>query len=79
MVMVTSTVFRNNTTQAVRLPRAVALPEGVKRVEIRVVGNARVIEPVGSAWASWFDDGPRVGEDFLPERDQGAADPRDWW
>jgi virulence-associated protein VagC len=32
--MTRSTVFYNNKTQAVRLPKAVALPETVKRVEI---------------------------------------------
>lgn len=72
-----TTVFRNNRTQAVRLPKAVALPDDVREVNIRAVGRTRVIEPVGASWDDWFDHGLRVGDDFLPERAQGTADGRD--
>ena len=44
---VTTKLFLNNTTQAVRLPRDVAFDESVTEVEITVVGEARVITPVG--------------------------------
>lgn len=63
------TLFRNNTSQAVRLPRAVALPEGVKEVEISVAGKSRIITPVGSRWDAFFD-GPGVSPDFMRGRDQ---------
>lgn len=67
--MAKSTVFMNNKSQAIRLPRGVALPESVKKVEIVKVGRARVITPAGESWDVWFDrDG--VSEDFMPERDQ---------
>ena len=62
------TVFVNNRTQAVRLPVDVRLPEGVHKVDIRVKGQERIIAPVGQTWDSFFLDGPRVSEDFLPER-----------
>ena len=62
------TVFVNNRTQAVRLPLDVRLPEGVHKVEIRVKGHERIIAPVGQSWDSFFLDGPRVSDDFLPER-----------
>lgn len=62
------TVFVNNRTQAVRLPVDVRLPEGVHKVDIRVKGRERIIAPVGQTWDSFFLDGPRVSEDFLPER-----------
>ncbi len=75
--MVRSTVFRNNTTQAVPLPRAVALPDGVTIVEVHVVGDARVITPVGGDWAHWFATAPAVSDDFLVDRDQPAAQDRD--
>lgn len=67
--MSVGTVFVNNRTQAVRLPVDVRLPEGVHKVEIRVKGNERVIAPVGQTWDSFFQDGPTVSDDFLPERE----------
>src|SRR5215207_3239022 len=68
--MVRTTVFRNNRTQAVRLPKGVALPDDVSAVEITAVGNARVITPVGGAVDFWFDHGTIVSVDFLAEREQ---------
>jgi len=62
------TVFVNNRTQAVRMPVDVRLPEGVRKVEIRVRGQERIITPVGQSWDSFFLNGPRVSDDFLPER-----------
>jgi len=62
-------VFQSNRSQAIRLPTAVALPEDVKRVDIVVVGRARVITPAGESWDSWFD-GPGVTADFMTQRDQ---------
>ena len=62
------TVFVNNRTQAVRLPMDVRLPEGVHKVEIRVKGQERIIAPIGQTWDSFFLGGPRVSDDFLPER-----------
>ncbi len=34
-----STVFKSNRSQAVRLPKAVALPDDVKRVDVVAVGR----------------------------------------
>ena len=34
-------VFQSNRSQAVRLPKAVALPDGVKRVDVIAVGRPR--------------------------------------
>jgi len=62
------TVFVNNRTQAVRLPLDVRLPEGVQKVEIRALGNERIITPIGQTWDSFFMSGPQVSDDFLPER-----------
>lgn len=66
--MAIGTVFINNRTQAVRLPLEVRLPEGVRKVEVRIKGNERIIAPVGQAWDSFFLDGPIVSDDFMPER-----------
>ena len=76
--MATTTVlFKSNQTQAVRLPKDVAFPDGVREVEIIKVGNARVISPVGSRWDTFFARPTRPSEDFLVERDQGAFEERE--
>lgn len=68
--MTKSTVFKTNKTQAVRLPKAVAFPEGVREVEIIVTGKGRLITPVGHRWDDFFENGPHVSEDFMRERIQ---------
>jgi len=62
------TVFVNNRTQAVRIPLDVRLPEGIQKVEIRSKGKERILAPLGQSWDSFFLGGPKVSEDFLPER-----------
>ena len=66
--MTSSTVFINNRTQAVRLPADLRLPEGVRKVNVRALGNERIIAPVDQTWDSFFVNGPTVSDDFLPER-----------
>jgi antitoxin VapB len=66
--MTISTVFTNNRTQAVRLPADMRLPENVKQVQVRAVGNERVISPLNHSWDSFFLDGAKVSDDFLTER-----------
>ena len=69
MLCVRTKVFKNNKSQAVRLPEAVAFPEAIKDVEITVVGKNRVIAPVGQSWDDWFD-APGVSSDFMADRQQ---------
>jgi len=69
-------VFQSNRSQAIRLPKAVALPNDVKRVDVVVIGRTRIIAPAGEAWDSWFD-GPGVGDDFLAEREQPSEQQRE--
>lgn len=64
-----TTVFKSNRSQAVRLPKAVALPEDIKQVDIVAVGRSRIITPAGESWDQWFD-GPKVSSDFMSEREQ---------
>lgn len=68
-------VFQSNRSQAIRLPNAVALPEGVKRVDIVALGRTRVITPAGESWDSWFD-GKGVTTDFIAQREQPADQER---
>ncbi|WP_310622255.1 type II toxin-antitoxin system VapB family antitoxin [Flexibacterium corallicola] len=65
-------VFTSNRNQAVRLPKAASLPDHIKRVEIVVVGNTRIISPAGESWAIWFD-GPSVSDDFMSERERWSG------
>lgn len=69
-------VFKSNRSQAVRMPKAVAFPDEVKKVDIVVVGRSRLLTPAGEAWDTWFDD-PGSSDDFLAERDQPADQERD--
>lgn len=68
-----TTLFLSNTTQAVRLPRDVAFPEGVTRVSIIRQGNRRIITPAGTLWDEFFD---APGVDFAP-RDQPSPQRRE--
>jgi antitoxin VapB len=69
-------VFQSNRSQAVRLPKAVALPEDVKRVDVVALGRTRIITPAGESWDSWFE-GECVTTDFMAERDQPAEQERE--
>jgi antitoxin VapB len=74
---VTTRIFRTNRTQAVRLPKDVAFPEGVEDVEVLVVGEARLIAPKGRRWVGYFADGPFAEADFLAERAQPGRQVRE--
>ena len=65
--MTASKLFISNRSQAVRLPKAVAFPDGVKEVEILKVGRGRLVVPKGERWDDLFRHGPRATEDFLSE------------
>jgi len=66
----------NNRTQAVRVPKALALGEGVREVEIVKVGKGRLILPVDAVWDDFFDE-PGMTDDFLAERDQPEIQQRE--
>jgi len=69
--MARTKLFRSNRSQAVRLPKDVAFPEGVNDVTILREGARRVIVPDNAVWDDFFDapgvdlsarDEPRVQE-----------------
>lgn len=74
--MIQTTIFKSNKSQAVRLPKAVEMPEDVKNVDIVAIGNKRIITPAGAAWDDWFE-GLGVSEDFMENRDQPSAQARE--
>ena len=75
--MATGSIFENNRTQAVRLPRETRFPEGIKKVTVRVVGKDRVLSPVESTWDSFFATEESVTDDFMEERATQQQDDRE--
>lgn len=73
--MTRSSIFKSGKSQAVRLPKAVALPGHVKKVDIIVQGDARLIVPAGGSWKAFFDSS-RLDEDFLDDRRQSVPQQR---
>ncbi len=71
--MVRTTLFLSNRSQAVRLPKDVAFPAGVREVRIVREGKRRVIAPADAVWDDFFD-APGVD---LPDRDQPEAQERE--
>lgn len=75
-LMEKTTLFKSNRSQAVRLPKAVAMPEDVKQVDIIAVGRTRIITPAGESWDSWFD-GESASPDFMASREQPGEQDRE--
>ena len=71
--MARTKLFRSNRSQAVRLPKEVAFPEGVKDVTILREGARRIIVPSNAVWDDFFD-APGID---LPPREQPRAQDRD--
>jgi antitoxin VapB len=71
--MARTKLFKSNRSQAVRLAKEIAFPEGVKEVTIIRDGAKRVIVPADAVWDDFFD---RPGID-LPPREQRPAQKRD--
>lgn len=69
MSVIHTSVFKTNQTQAIRLPKAIALPDSIKTVDIVAIGNTRIITPTGESWDHWFA-GAGASEDFMNEREQ---------
>lgn len=72
--MVKGAVFRSNCTQAISLPKAVELPDDVKRVDVVAIGRTRIITPDAESWDSWFDNDD-VTSDYMTQREQ-PVDPK---
>ena len=74
--MTEASVFKTNRNQAIRLPKQLAFPEGVKRVEVFRSGQALILVPRGQRWDDFFD-APGVSADFMSEREQPGMQERD--
>jgi antitoxin VapB len=73
--MESAKLFTINKSQAVRFPKAVALPSSVKEVRIIPLGRGRLVLPKEELWASWFEEG-QVSEGFMIDREQPADQER---
>jgi antitoxin VapB len=63
-----TTLFQTNRSQAVRLPKEVAFPVGVRQVAVLRDGVRRVIVPANAIWDDFFEaDGVDLGERSQPE------------
>ncbi len=71
--MTRTTLFTTNRSQAVRLPKNVAFPEGVHEVTIIRDGARRIIVPANATWDDFFDS-PGID---LEEKDQPLAQERE--
>ena len=67
-------IFKSNRSQAVRLPKDFAFPDGVDKVEIRKVGKSIILTPLDALWDDFFAE---PGIDLGP-RDQPPQQERDW-
>ena len=70
--MTRTALFQTNRSQAVRLPKAVAFPPGVREVSVLRDGNRRVIVPADASWDDFF---AAPGVDI--ERDQPPVQERE--
>jgi antitoxin VapB len=74
--VVQTKIFKSNQSQAVRLPKAVAFPDPIKKVTIIAIGNTRVIAPAEQSWDDWFD-APAVSDEFMQDRQQSRPQKRE--
>lgn len=74
--MIEAKLFISNKSQAVRLPKPVAFPGSVKKVEIIEIGRSRLLTPADASWDSFFD-GTAATSDFMTEREQPAMQERE--
>ena len=65
--MTRTTLFQTNRSQAVRLPKDVAFPKGVRDVSILKDGPRRIIVPANAVWDDFFNSpGIDLGEREQP-------------
>ena len=66
--MTKTTLFQSNRSQAVRLPKDVAFPEGVRTVTVLRDGKRRIIAPADAAWDDFFEaSGIDLSERIQPD------------
>jgi antitoxin VapB len=51
--------------------------EEIKQVNVRAVGNERIISPITETWNSFFKNGVRASPDFMAVRELQEQAPRE--
>lgn len=69
-----ATIFKSNRSQAVRIPKDFAFPDGLKRVFIRRVGKSLILTPIEDFWDSFFDK-PGIDIEEPPDLPVQERDP----
>ena len=64
-----TSLFMDKRSQSVRLPVAMRFADNVKKINIRKVGQDRVLSPISQTWDSFFLQTDRVSEDFMQTRE----------
>ena len=74
--METAKLFKNGSSQAVRLPKAFRIPGN--EVKIYKKGNQVILEPIETTWDSLFEALDDFQEDFMKDgRNQPAMQARE--
>jgi antitoxin VapB len=71
----TAALFKSNRNQAVRIPKDLAFPEGVKKLIVRKEGNKLILEPETTFWDDFFSRPPCP--DFPEREPQGEYEVRE--
>lgn len=69
-----TTIFKSNRSQAVRIPKDIAFPEGVKKVVVRKVGKSIIITPKDALWDEFLAKLP-IDDDFVAPEDLPPEEP----
>jgi len=75
--MSTGSIFLNNKTQAVRLPKDTRFDDDVKKVNVRKVGYDRIISPIDKIWDSFFLSDINATDDFMQDRETQQHEERE--
>ncbi len=72
--METAKLFKNGSSQAVRLPKEFRLPG--TEVFVRKVGDMVVLIPKKRSWQGWYENLSEFSVDFMEDRNQPAVQRR---
>jgi len=72
--MTKTTIFTNGNSQAVRIPKGMALPPHIESVDIVAVGNTRIIGPREDTWTNFFAAVDQLQGEIIPDREPQPAE-----
>lgn len=72
--MESAKLFKNGSSQAVRLPKEFRLPG--REVFVRRMGDMVVLIPKKSVWKDWYENLSEFTDDFMDDRKQPPVQKR---